>query len=149
MASKTILVVDDEQGFIEPLRDALEFEGYRVLSATTVEDALRVINSEAVDLVTVDIMMPPGSGLESQVSSQEAGLFLCKKLRQTRPNLDVFCISVVSDERIVGEIKDLNIRFLRKGETPLRTVLAMIQSCITGVAYDSDDPRRRRDDRGR
>jgi len=140
MASKTILVVDDEQGYVEPLRDALEFGGYRVLTARSAEEALRVAAEMRIDLATVDIMMPPGESLESSVASHEAGLYVCKELRRKYPSLDLFCISVVTDERVIREVKALGIRFLRKGETPLRTVLEMLESRLTGVAYSTVKP---------
>ena len=66
MAQKTVLLIDDDLGFQEPLADALEFEGYRVLKASTGEDALRILAREKVHLATVDIMMPPGKSLEGE-----------------------------------------------------------------------------------
>ena len=65
MNQKTVLIIDDEKGFIEALEDALVYDGFRVLSAITAEEALRTLKKEHVDLVTVDIMMPPGRSLES------------------------------------------------------------------------------------
>lgn len=141
MSQKTVLLVDDEQGFLEALADALEHEGYRVLKATTAEAALLVLRRERVDLVTVDVMLPPGTGLENQTTSQNAGLWLCEKITQQYPNLDVFCLTVVSDQNIIRKIQSFGVRFLRKGETPLRTVLSMIRSRLTGIAYSTDWPR--------
>ena len=137
MVSKTVLVVDDEQGLLEALEDGLLYEGHRVLKASTVEQALRILDTERVDLATVDIMMPPGPSLESQFDSHEAGLYLCRTIRRKYPQLDVFCLSVVSDVDVIRELRKLGIRFLRKGETPLRTVLNMIRSRLTGIAYSS------------
>lgn len=137
MSKKTILLIDDEQGFLEALSDALEFEGYRVLKATTAEDGLRILETERVDLVTIDIMLPPGPSLVNNVESHNAGIFLCEKVRRNYPRIDAFCISVISDISIIRKIESLGIRFLRKGETPLRTVLSMMRSRLTGVAYST------------
>ena len=63
MNRKTVLIVDDERGYAEGLQDALDYEGFRVLTATTAEEALRILKNERVDLATVDIMMPPGRSL--------------------------------------------------------------------------------------
>lgn len=142
---KTVLLVDDEQGLIEALGDALASEGHRVLRARTVDDALRTLGQEKVDLATVDIMMPPGSKLlESQTDSHRAGLFLCGEIKRKYPRMPVFCLSVVSDRDTIRSIQSLGYRFLKKGETPLSTVLDMIRSRLTGIAYASDEDRSRR-----
>jgi len=141
---KTVLLVDDEQGFLEPLADALDFEGYRVLKARSAEEALRTLERETVDLITIDVMLSPGPSLERSTDSQSAGVFLCEHIRANYPSLNAFCISVVSDEAVIRKIESLRIRFLRKGETPLRTVLNMIRSKLTGVAYSTE-----RDSHGR
>jgi CheY-like chemotaxis protein len=135
---KTVLLVDDEQGFLEALADALEHEGCRVVKATTAEAALNILTSQKIDLVTVDIMLPPGPGLESKTNSQEAGIWLSEKMSQLYPDLVVFCLSVVSDQNIIRKIESYGVRFLRKGETPLRTVLDMIVLRLTGIAYSTD-----------
>ena len=142
LQTKTALLIDDEQGFLEPLADALEFEGVRVLKARTAEQALQLLKQEHVDLVTIDIMLDPGQALGDHVDSHSTGLFLCHEIRKKYPQLDAFCISVVSDVGIIREIESLGIRFLRKGETPLRTVLNMLRSRLTGVAYSSERDRK-------
>ena len=141
MAQKTVLLIDDEQGFLEALADALEHEGHRVLKATTAEEALLVLKNEKVNLATVDIMMPPGPSLEGKISSHETGIMLCEKITQMYPAIDVFCLSVVSDPKVIRKIESFRVRFLRKGETPLRTVINMMRSRLTGIAYSTDRPR--------
>lgn len=137
MAPKTVLLVDDEQGFLEALADALEFEGHRVLKAFTAEQALELLSTEKVQLVTVDMMMPPGESLEKTVTSHQTGIFLCEAISSKYPDIDVFCLSVVSDPDLIRHIQSLGIRFLRKGETPLKTILSMIRSRLTGIAYST------------
>lgn len=144
MSQKTVLLIDDEQGFLEALADALEYEGHRVLKASTAEEALRILAKERVDLATIDIMMPPGSSLEGKTSSHAAGIYLCEIITRQYPNLDLFCLSVISDLDVIRQVQDLGVRFLRKGETPLQTVLNMIRSRLTGIAYSTErdrDPR--------
>lgn len=146
MRKWTILLIDDEQGFIEPLKDALEYEGHVVLTASTGEAGLKVLGENDVDLVTVDIMMPPGTSLEKDMSSHETGIFLCEEIRIRYPQCEVFCISVVNDKEVIAFIQELGVRFLRKGETPLRKILDMISSRLTGIAYSTEDPRRKHND---
>lgn len=138
MSAKTVLLIDDEQSFLSPLVDALEFDGYRVLRASSAEEALDILSREHVDLVTIDIMLDPGPSLAEKVDSQSAGLYLCEVIRKQYPSIDAFALSVVSDMKIIRQIESYGVRFLRKGETPLRTVLNMLQSRLTGVAYSSE-----------
>jgi CheY-like chemotaxis protein len=138
VAQKTILLIDDEQGLLEALEDALIHDGHRVLKASTGEDALAILAREHVDLATVDVMLPPGKSLESETSSQRTGLYLCRYITKKYPNLDLFCLSVVNDPSLIKDIQSLGVRFLRKGETPLRTVLNMMKSRLTGIAYSTE-----------
>jgi CheY-like chemotaxis protein len=142
--NKTVLLIDDEQAFLEPLADALEYEGYRVLKARTADQALNLLAKEPVSLVTIDIMLDPGEQLGETVDSHSTGLFLCRHIRERYPHIDAFCISVVSDVSTIVQIESLGIRFLRKGETPLRTVLNMLRSRLTGIAYSTDRGRGKR-----
>jgi DNA-binding response OmpR family regulator len=143
-SKKTILLIDDEQAFLEPLADALESEGYRVLKARNAEEAFAFLDSEHINLVTIDIMLDPGEAFEGEVDSHTTGLHLCYEIRHTWPQIDAFCISVLSDTKVIREIESLGIRFLRKGETPLRTVLNMLRSRLTGIAYSTDRDSKRK-----
>ncbi len=58
----TVLVVDDEFGIVTLLRDVLEDEGYRVLTASNGRQALDRIAEERPDLVLTDFMMPVMDG---------------------------------------------------------------------------------------
>jgi two-component system response regulator PilR (NtrC family) len=59
-----ILVVDDEEVLQDVLGLLLRKEGFRVLPARTGEDALMLLDREAVDLVLLDLMLPGMSGME-------------------------------------------------------------------------------------
>lgn len=133
MGPKTVLLVDDEQAFLEPLEDALIHEGYRVLKARDVSTALEILKREHVDLISVDIMLSPGARLEGTVDSQHAGVYLCEQISREYPRLNAFCISVVSDDATIRHIERQGVQFLGKGETPLRTVLSMMKSRLKGV----------------
>ncbi len=60
----TILVVDDEFLITDILVDALEEEGFRVLTAPNGRKALEVLDKEVPALVLTDFMMPLMNGLE-------------------------------------------------------------------------------------
>jgi two-component system KDP operon response regulator KdpE len=61
----TVLVVDDEESLRDFVRRNLEVRGYSVHTAGNGLEALAVFNSEAVELVILDVMMPHMDGLET------------------------------------------------------------------------------------
>ena len=62
--ARTILVVEDEPTLRETLADALEAEGFRVVSAADGREALARFRAEQPDLVLLDLMLPELSGIE-------------------------------------------------------------------------------------
>jgi DNA-binding response OmpR family regulator len=62
--ARTILVVDDEPTLRETLAEALDADGYRVVTAGDGREALARFRAEPPDLVLLDIMLPELSGIE-------------------------------------------------------------------------------------
>ena len=62
--SRTILVVDDKASVRNLVREYLEAEGYRVVTATNGREALYAARQEKPDLILLDIMMPQMSGYD-------------------------------------------------------------------------------------
>ena len=59
---KTILVIDDEPHIVLGLRDALEFEGFRVVAAGTGGEGVALAQAERPDAVILDLMLPDVNG---------------------------------------------------------------------------------------
>jgi DNA-binding NtrC family response regulator len=57
---KTVLVVDDDKGYCEIVRDTLEGAGFRVLVASHALEALRInrTHPERIHLALIDVAMP-------------------------------------------------------------------------------------------
>lgn len=63
--SYTLLAVDDEPSNLQVLSDLFEGQGYRLLTATSGQEALQVIEAHReIDLVLLDVMMPKMSGFD-------------------------------------------------------------------------------------
>ncbi|MBD3220434.1 response regulator [bacterium] len=60
---QTILVCDDEANIRNIMDFSLEAEGFRVVTATDGDEALRCAITEEPDLILLDIMMPGRDGL--------------------------------------------------------------------------------------
>lgn len=62
--SSTILVVDDAPDTLEVIQRNLTSQGYAVLTAPGVPEAIQILDNSPVDLVITDLKMPKVSGLE-------------------------------------------------------------------------------------
>ena len=62
--SHTLLVVDDNEENRDMLSRRLKRRGYHVLSAESGEEALKLLDTVALDLILLDIMMPGMDGIE-------------------------------------------------------------------------------------
>jgi putative two-component system response regulator len=59
----TILVIDDEKGAQEAIKCVLRAR-YRILIADNAASALEILARSPVDLITLDLRLPDGSGIE-------------------------------------------------------------------------------------
>ena len=80
-SKETILVVDDEVGPRESLRMILK-PLYEVHTASDGQEALRLINTEDIDVITLDLKMPGLSGID-----------VLKEIRKLKPNMEVIVIT--------------------------------------------------------
>ena len=90
-----ILLVDDNEDFLDSTRDILVDEGYDVITATNGEDAVSLAKSHDFNLVLMDIKMPGLNGVES---------FL--KMKENNPDVRVILFTAYSLEELVVRAKD-------------------------------------------
>ena len=92
---KVILTVDDEEHILELIGYNLEINGYDVLKADSGEAALKLLQSEHVDLVLLDRMLPGIDGIE-----------VLKEIRTDKnlKNLPVILLTAKTEEfdKVVG-----------------------------------------------
>ncbi|PSW19053.1 hybrid sensor histidine kinase/response regulator [Photobacterium sanctipauli] len=86
-----LLVVDDEPVNLQVLNNFLRLEGYRVITAESGIQALKIIEQQPPALMLLDIMMPEMSGYE-----------VCEKLRQDYSLLDLPIIMLSA----LGQVQD-------------------------------------------
>ena len=81
---KHILIVDDEEHLAVGIKYNLEAEGYRVTAVANGVDALDRVNQESnpVDLIVLDLMLPGMSGYE-----------VCEKVRQSGRFMPILMLS--------------------------------------------------------
>jgi DNA-binding response OmpR family regulator len=84
---KTILVVDDEPHIVLGLRDALEFEGFRVISADKGKEAIALARAETPDAIILDLMLPDVNGYA-----------VCDELRRINALVPIVMLTARSQE---------------------------------------------------
>jgi FixJ family two-component response regulator len=104
-APPRLLVVDDESTLIELVGDAVERNlECKLATATTVTEARKILASQPVDLLVVDLNLPDGSGAE-----------LLTELRRKYPLAGAIVITgTPSYERAVSALREGAVDFLAK-----------------------------------
>lgn len=64
MAAKNILIVDDDKIILDSLCEFLRLEGYAVVGAETLKEAITELHKQSFSLVLTDVNMPDGDGFE-------------------------------------------------------------------------------------
>jgi two-component system probable response regulator PhcQ len=121
---KHILLVDDEDAIRSSLSSVLEREGYRVHSAESGDEGLRILKEEPIQLVISDYSMPQMSGVD----------FL-KLVRERYPNIvRIMLTGDPNPEVIIRSINEGEVyRFIRKpwDNTMLRVTIYFAFETIT------------------
>jgi two-component system response regulator RegX3 len=84
--STTILVVEDEESFVDALLVGLQREGFRVQIARDGEEALLLFDAVQPDLVLLDVMLPKVSGID-----------VCRELR-SRSKVPIIMVTAKGSE---------------------------------------------------
>ena len=130
----TVLLAEDDATSREIYSTVLDAEGYRVIEVPDGQAALAVLNSEPVDLLLTDIMMPGMTGIE-----------LLERARQIRPDLRAIVMTGhKTSEAVIGALRNRACEFLEK---PFRTeelleAVRLVMSAHSGLQIEiiSDRP---------
>jgi len=79
---KHLLIVEDEEGIVQFLKQGLEEEGYKITAATNGKAGLEAFNDGKFDLLLLDWMLPKMTGLE-----------LCKAIRQMNTKVPILFLT--------------------------------------------------------
>lgn len=131
-ATTTVLVVDDDDDITTLMRDFLEADGYRVMTAADGHEALHAMREDTVDCVLLDVMMPGISGFDVLRQIRETSdvpvLFLSArqeesdKLRGLGLGGDDYIVKSSTPAEIVARVKAVLRRYHRE-ERPASGIL--------------------------
>lgn len=80
--SMELLVVDDEEGIREMLREAFSRHGYDVRTAASGEEALAVFEQKQCKVIIMDLKLPGISGVDA-----------CREIRKNNPICCIFALT--------------------------------------------------------
>ena len=80
--SERVLLVDDEEEFLEVMSERMRNRGMEVVTASSAKEALEKIEKELFDAIILDFMMPEMNGLET-----------IKAIKDKKPELQVILLS--------------------------------------------------------
>jgi len=66
-----ILVVDDDMFFLKFVRETLQQDGHQVVEAAGGIQAMELMETQAFDLLIVDVVMPDKGGIETMIDAHE------------------------------------------------------------------------------
>ena len=84
---RRVLIIEDEPDLVRGLRDALEFEGFEVVSAGLGREGVRLARERGPDLVLLDLMLPDMNGFS-----------VCEEIRATNSTIPVIMLTARSQE---------------------------------------------------
>jgi DNA-binding NtrC family response regulator len=133
--SQKVLIVDDEKDFLDIIAERILARGMDVSTATSAEDALKMVEEESFDVVIMDFMMPELDGFKA-----------LKLMKAKRPKVQIILLTGnVPDEKRVEakalgaldviekppDLKDL-IQKIKKAKKAQRTVRGKAQRTVRG-----------------
>jgi len=84
---KQILIVEDEPDIVRGLKDALEFEGFKVTTAGTGAEGIASARTQSPDCVLLDLMLPDDNGYR-----------VCETLRADDPTVPIIMLTAKAQE---------------------------------------------------
>jgi len=93
-----LLVVEEDESLRQFLRSRLETEGYRVVTATDGEEALRAVGLEMPDAIILDLVLPELDGLS-----------VCRRLRADPQTARVPILVLSGEGEHLDQLRDLDL----------------------------------------
>ena len=78
----SVLLVDDEEQFLQVLSERLTNRGLHVISVTSGEEAVALVENKNFDAIVVDLAMPGIDGIETT-----------KKIKEKRQDLEIIILT--------------------------------------------------------
>ncbi|MFA6142599.1 MAG: response regulator [Candidatus Omnitrophota bacterium] len=91
-----LLIVDDEKGITDSLKDFFMHRGFSVKTANSGEDALAAVKADRPDIIFLDIRMRGISGLD-----------VLEKIKKTDKGIKIIMLTIHEEKEITDKAKAL------------------------------------------
>ena len=95
-AKKKILIVDDEAGIVQEIKEFLEEEGYEAHTADTAKVGIRLIEELKPDVILIDVKLPDASGTE-----------VLRTCKEKSPKTKTIMITGYVDQNVMDEAESI------------------------------------------
>jgi CheY-like chemotaxis protein len=89
MADTKVLIIDDDRDIIETTGALLEYEGFKVFSADTVEEGIAKIGEVSPNIILLDIMFP---------EKKTRGFDAAAEIKGKYPDLPILAFTAINRE---------------------------------------------------
>lgn len=115
----SLLITDDDPGFRETLRVVFEPKGFRTLLAGDGEEALKIVQSETVHVVLLDMHMPRLTGLE-----------VLRMVKEHRAMLPCILLSAQLDELLIEQARRAHAYSVLSKRVTVRQIIGAVQQAL-------------------
>ena len=116
MSAKKILIVDDEVGIVDEIREFLLEEGYTVHTADTAKSGIAALAVFHPDILIIDMKLPDASGIE-----------VLRACREQFPNTKTMVVTGYVDQKVMDEAENLGRDMFLQKPFDLVTLIEEIQ----------------------
>ena len=120
LVRKKILIVDDEVGIVDEVRDFLTEEGYDVQTADTVKAGIALVISFRPDVLIVDMKLPDASGID-----------VLRVCRAELPNTKTLVVTGYVDQKVMDEAENMGRDMFLQKPFDLVTLIEEIQKFLS------------------
>lgn len=120
-----VLAIDDEESIRELIRYTLEPKGYTVLSAENGKNALILLETEPVDVIITDLLMPAMTGLE-----------FIREMKKRKQQIPIIIITAYGNIEMAKEILSEGIFKMIEKPLDFDILVPIVASALESVTED-------------
>lgn len=115
-----ILLVDDEEKFLNSMVDRIKLKGYEPFAVRSGREALEVAGRQQLHVAVVDLRMPDMDGLVT-----------ITKLKELQPDIKTILLTGFGDEKVREATEALNSSYFEKHE--MGTFWSFVRKVLRGL----------------
>lgn len=136
------LFVEDEGWGVNPYFKELEKNDFECVLAKDGDEAIKKLKNQKFQLLSMDVMFPPGKLLGEDTKAMKAGMKLLEMIREGKiencdPQIKVIILTAVMNYEIENEIKKLGVSAYLKKPIEFSKVIEKIKRLKNEILKES------------